>query len=212
VPPQIVIPVKSFSAAKQRLSSSLNSAERAQLAEAMCLDVIEIAITVAPVLVVTHAPEVGRIATAAGAEVLLEDGMHGHRHAAERAVRALSHRPEDMVLLIPSDAPAVSADELRDLLQRATSPGDLVLVPNRDGEGTNGMCFRAGRSIPFHFGPGSLAKHRSEAKRLSLRCQVVEKDGLALDIDTADDLVELRRRRRMLPKRTAAFLCSASRS
>ena len=57
------------------------------------------------------------------------------------------------------------------------------------------MSLPAGARFDLHYGPGSFAAHAAEARRRGLGCVVIEDDELALDLDTADDLDELQRRR-----------------
>lgn len=201
----IVIPIKHFAAAKQRLAPHLTPEQRARLAEAMCRDVLAAALRVAPVLVVAYAAEVAALARSAGAGVLWEDSAQGHSVAAQRGIHALRGVPNDRVLVIPGDAPLVTAAELAALLDGVSGEHDLLLVPNRENEGTNGIACRVAHAIPFQFGPGSLARHQAAAQRAGLTCQTVRVASLALDIDTADDLALLRRNA-TLPVHTAVVL------
>jgi 2-phospho-L-lactate guanylyltransferase len=96
-------------------------------------------------------------------------------------------------LTIPADAPCVTPGELTCLLDAAhagTVPG-LVLVPARDGDGTNAVLAAPPDAFPPSFGPGSFARHLAQAEARGLACRVVELAGLALDIDEPRDLAAL---------------------
>jgi 2-phospho-L-lactate guanylyltransferase len=73
--------------------------------------------------------------------------------------------------------------------------GSVSIVPDRHRDGTNVMSLPAGAQFDLHYGPGSFAAHAAEARRRGIGCIVIEDDDLALDLDTADDLDELQRRK-----------------
>lgn len=203
----IVVPVKSFATAKQRLAGFLSPEQRADLAASLSLDVLRVAAQVAPVVVVTHSSDVAALLGEAGAEIVLEPDASGHSAAVTRAVHALRTRPDQPMLVIPGDAPLITPGELQTLFDALEAPDTLILVPNREGEGTNGIACRVGRAIPFHYGPGSLARHQVEARNAGLSYRIVEMPGLALDIDTPVDFALLRQRGH-LPAHTTRFVRS----
>jgi 2-phospho-L-lactate guanylyltransferase len=67
----------------------------------------------------------------------------------------------------------------------------VTVVPDRAGNGTNGICVPAGAGFTFSYGPGSCARHVEEAHRLGLSVRVVPDPFLALDVDVPADLAEL---------------------
>ena len=75
-------------------------------------------------------------------------------------------------------------------LRPAVGPG-LVIVPDRRRDGSNVVCVPTGCGFRFAYGPGSFARHLSEAERLQLAVTVVEDDALAADIDHPEDLLTL---------------------
>ncbi|HSE37729.1 MAG TPA: hypothetical protein VLG74_10525, partial [Blastocatellia bacterium] len=72
------------------------------------------------------------------------------------------------------------------------SPGAL-LVPSREGTGTNTIIRTPPNLFPSRFGPNSLALHREEASRVGVDCVIVNNARIGLDIDEPDDLVLLLR-------------------
>jgi 2-phospho-L-lactate guanylyltransferase len=65
--------------------------------------------------------------------------------------------------------------------------GGVVLVPDRKLDGTNAIIVPARSRFSFSYGPGSFARHLSEAERAG-ELHVINDNGLALDLDEPADL------------------------
>ena len=189
-----VLPVKSFKDAKQRLEAGLGSGPRRMLAEAMFADVLislRRARTIARVLVVSTDRAAQRLAGAYGA-MLLDEDDRGHNFAAARGVRyALDHRIE-RVLLVPADCPLLAPAEIDELVGREVPTPSALIVPDRHGSGTNALLLTPPDIIDPSFGPDSRARHESESQVAGVFHSVLDVPTLALDVDTPDDLEELR--------------------
>lgn len=189
-----VLPVKSFTDAKQRLEPRLEPAPRRMLAEAMFADVL-IALrrtrAIARILVVSTDRAAQRVAGAYGATLLDEDDR-GHNYAAARGVRhALDHEIE-RVLLVPGDCPLLDPAEVDQLVSREVPARSALIIPDRHGSGTNGLLLTPPNVIDPSFGPGSRARHEEESVAASIFHRALDVPSLALDIDTPEDLDELR--------------------
>lgn len=188
-----VLPVKSFSRAKRRLGEAVGGSERAELAAAMVRDVLSTLVAVPEideVVVVTAEPVAARAAEDAGATVVDDPVEAGQSAAAARGIDAALVRGADRVLLVPGDCPALDAHELAALLAR---PGEVVIVPDRHGTGTNALLLTPPTAIPPSFGAGSFARHAALARAAGAQVKVAALPSLALDVDTPDDLATLRR-------------------
>ena len=188
-----ILPVKSFAAAKQRLTEALGPGARVALAQAMLVDVLASIRRVPGVdgLAVVTSDRTAQSAAAGlhpGAVLLREDGQSGHSAAAMLGIRSALADDYDRVLLIPGDTPLVKAAELAALLAGSTG---VVVVPDRHGTGTNALVMTPPDAIEPSFGPGSLARHVAAAEAAGVPCRVQEVPGLALDVDTPDDLAAL---------------------
>jgi len=64
----------------------------------------------------------------------------------------------------------------------------LVIVPSRDGTGTNAMMRTPPTLFPSHFGGGSFAKHLAEAERAHARVMVRRNARVEMDVDDEADL------------------------
>jgi 2-phospho-L-lactate/phosphoenolpyruvate guanylyltransferase len=189
-----VLPVKRFDDAKQRLDRTLNAGTRRALAEAMVSDVLHglrRAQGVDKVIVVTGESGAEALARAYDAESIPDDDR-GHSHAARSGVDWALERAYDRVLLVPGDCPALDPNEVDDLVRDGMSAPDVVIVPDRHGEGTNALLLAPPDVIAPSFGPGSRARHEQAAEAAGARWRIAEPRSLVLDVDTAEDLAALR--------------------
>jgi 2-phospho-L-lactate/phosphoenolpyruvate guanylyltransferase len=193
-----VLPIKRFGVAKQRLDSGLSDGTRRALAEAMVTDVL-IALRRAKgideVLVVSG--ETMAVALAAGydaAAVIDDPDDIGHSAAAVRGVQAAMERGATRVLLVPGDCPALDPSEIDELLEDAdgVDTPDVVVVPDRHGDGTNALLLTPPDAIRPAFGPGSRERHERLAQEAGATCTAIAVPTLGLDVDTVDDLAALR--------------------
>ena len=187
----LLIPVKDPTHAKTRLAELLTEGERRQLAWAMFEDVTgAIANTRKPdrvVIVSSFTPAVAR-ARELGWDVLVEESQISESASVDRASRLLSERGFDTVMRLPADLPLVRAEDIDELLSiELASPGAL-LVPSREGTGTNAIIRTPATLFPSRFGPNSLALHKQEAARAGVECVIVKNARIALDIDDPADV------------------------
>jgi 2-phospho-L-lactate/phosphoenolpyruvate guanylyltransferase len=188
-----VLPVKSFSRAKQRLGEAIGGSERADLAAAMVRDVLATLVSVPElddVVLVTAEPVAARAGEEAGVTVVHDPDEAGQSAAAARGIDAALVRGAERVVLVPGDCPALDAQELATLLGRSA---DVVIVPDRHGSGTNALLLTPPTAIAPSFGAGSFARHAALARAAGAEVKVCELPSLGLDVDTPDDLAALRR-------------------
>lgn len=95
----------------------------------------------------------------------------------------VARRSSGPTLIIHADLPLLAIPEVGDLLAKAGRSG-YALAPDRAATGTNALALVDPIGFAFHFGPGSFARHREGAEGAA---QIVERPGLATDIDTPDD-------------------------
>lgn len=195
-----ILPVKSFARAKQRLGESVDEELRLQLAGAMVADVLfALAQTEAIELtiVVTREQPVAQAARSQGAIVLAEQAESGQSAAVTLGVERALAEGIERVLCIPGDCPALDPAELESLLASSRRPdgaGEVVIVPDRHGTGTNGLLLSPPDAIPPSFGADSCERHRALAREAGLKCRLEAPSSLLLDIDTGADLTALRER------------------
>jgi len=184
----VLLPVKTFANAKQRLAGAIDPGTRAGLARAMCTDVMNaLAGTRVPerVIVFTAADEVVELAARFGFDVVNEKCVDGHSAAVNQMVAELSSSSE-RILSIAIDLPRLASSEVDFALDAASDP--VTLIPSRDWTGTNGVVFISPAHIAMEYGEGSFRRHLSKAAAAGHRADVMNLPGIAFDIDTPDDL------------------------
>jgi 2-phospho-L-lactate/phosphoenolpyruvate guanylyltransferase len=184
----VILPVKSFERAKQRLGDTFGGPERAVLAAAMVEDVLDELARAAlgPLVVVTGEPRALASAADAGAVTVIDDREDGQSAAALLGIARARELACERALLVPGDCPLVEADELRELAAHAGLL-DVAVVPDRHGTGTNALALAVDGEFEPQFGPGSCARHVEQAAMKGLVHEVVRVPSLELDVDTRED-------------------------
>ena len=187
-----VLPVKRWDAAKQRLAEDFGKGTRRALVEAMVTDVL-IALRrskrVDLTLVITKEPGVEALAHGYDADAVHDTAEDTHSAAAALGVQRAVERGARRVLLIPGDCPAMDPKEIDALLARPVAEaGEVVIISDRHGTGTNGLLLTPPQVIDPAFGPGSRERHERLAAAAGVPCSVQEVRSLMLDVDTAEDL------------------------
>lgn len=183
-----IVPVKRFSAAKQRLRSVLSADERARLAEAMLCDVL-VALRPARlggILVVTAdtaAAEIGRSFGACIVGDRLEAGVNMAVKQGFQAVRAQGAP----VVIIAADVPFATSDDIAQALT-GLERHSVVLAPAITDGGTNLLAMRSNNLIEPCFGEQSFARHHELARTAKLSCGICDVARLGHDIDRPGDL------------------------
>jgi 2-phospho-L-lactate/phosphoenolpyruvate guanylyltransferase len=191
----VIVLIKDFGDAKQRLRPALGPKARRGLARRNARLAVRAAAAGDRVLVVAGGEGVADLAEAWGADVLLEPKQEGQNPAAARGIARAMAEGADAVLLLSSDLPLVTIDAVREVLDaasRLTAPVSMA-VPAVGRGGTNALYLRPPDAIELQFGSDSLAKFREEAESRGVEFVVHHSDAMALDLDEPGDLARLRR-------------------
>ena len=191
----VVVLIKDFGSAKQRLQPVLGPKSRRALARRNARLAVRAAAAGDRVLVVAGGEGVADLAETWGAEVLLEPRQEGQNVAAARGIARAVEGGAQAVLLLSSDLPLVTIDAVREVLVSASriEAPVAVAVPALGRGGTNALYLRPPGAITLHFGSDSLAKFRQEAENAGVNFAVHQSDAMALDLDEPGDLARLRR-------------------
>jgi 2-phospho-L-lactate guanylyltransferase len=182
--PAPLVPVKALDEAKGRLAPALNPIERRLLAIAMLEDVVA-ALQGVPELerpvVISPDREIWRRADAMGCRVIEEEPGAGDLN------RSLLHAAERLdartgLLVVAADLPLASPEAIGRVLAAADG-APVVVVPSRDGAGTNVLAWRDPASFAPSFGPASASRHLAAPGAVRH-----EDPELAADVDTVADL------------------------
>jgi 2-phospho-L-lactate/phosphoenolpyruvate guanylyltransferase len=190
-----IIPVKRLDAGLRRLEGALGPIEREQLAEALFLDIIAKlprSRCIDDTLVVTADPSVSRHARWLGHEILEQPDDAGHSQAAIAGAEAARAAGADRVAMLAADCPLLDTEELDRHLGR--TPQAALLVPDHRGTGTNALVLSPPDAIEPAFGPESCSRHISRARAAGIGFTLERVESLAIDLDTPEDMRELRDR------------------
>lgn len=188
-----ILPIKRLASAHGRLADVLAPDERRLLAEAMFRDTLgklRRARTIDDTLIVTADEAVARHARWLGHPVLEQAGDLGHSRAAAAGVRVALAEGAQRVAMLPVDCPLFNPRELDAHL--GNTPRTALIVPDRHGTGTNALVLTPPDAFEPAFGPDSCARHIARARAAGLGFALETIQSLALDLDTADDMRELR--------------------
>ena len=184
----IVVPIRSFRVAKQRLSSVIDNDARSRLMREFAAIALDACGPHASA-VVTSDLDVYDFAAGRGVVVLDDpgslDGAARRGFAWARAIGA------DRVVVLHADLPFVR--NLDDLV----APGRArlaVLVPDQRRDGTPALSLPVDTTFAFSYGPGSFARHCLHAEAAGLAVQVLEDPDLGFDVDLPEDMRVLQQR------------------
>jgi 2-phospho-L-lactate/phosphoenolpyruvate guanylyltransferase len=187
----LLLPIKDLRNAKQRLAGVLTADERTGLAQAMLADTVRALRVVRhadKIFVVTNYAPAIEIAHENGWQVLREDRQISESVSVDAASRECERLGVTALLRLPLDIPLVQPSDLDDLFEIHCPPPGLVIVPSRDGTGTNAILRTPPSLFPSHFGSGSFAKHCAEAERTSANIVKCRNIRLEMDVDDEADL------------------------
>lgn len=188
----IILPITSLDEAKSRHATHLSREQRKSLARAMLRDVSrQLQQLRRQCLIVLASPdwEMVEFALEQGWEAIHEDRPGSESESVDRASALLERRGVTQALRIPADIPLLRASDLDRLLAVELKPPSAILVPSRDGTGTNALLRTPPTAFPSRFGPESLRLHQAEAQQRQVSVLIEENPRLALDLDTVQDLL-----------------------
>lgn len=191
----VVVLIKDFDSAKQRLRPALGTKSRRALARRNARLAVDAAMAGDHLLVVAGGEEVAELAASWGADVLLEPREEGQNVAAQRGIKRAMEGGADAVLLLSSDLPLVTGESVRAMLASVArlKPPVAVAVPAIGRGGTNALFMNPPDAIGLHFGDESLARFREEAEARGVKFVVHHSDAMAFDLDEPSDLARLSR-------------------
>jgi 2-phospho-L-lactate/phosphoenolpyruvate guanylyltransferase len=196
----IVVVARVGDGAKSRLAGRLNADQRRKLALAMLADVLDTCQQarglISGTLAVVDEPAARAVALRGGALAIADPGVGDMNAAVAAGVAAVTKLGAKTVLIVPGDVPLISVADIRALLDSAGAESRAVVIgASNDGYGTNALVLRPADVIAPAFGPPSVGRHVQLGLAAGAHTVVRAGLGLALDIDTPDDLQALPKER-----------------
>jgi 2-phospho-L-lactate/phosphoenolpyruvate guanylyltransferase len=187
----LLLPVKDLRNAKKRLIGVLTPEERLGLAQAMLADAIRVVQRVDcadKVFMVTSYQPAADLAEENGWEILRESRQISESDSVDAASRICEQRGVRALLRLPLDLPLVQPRDVDELLGIECDAPAMVIVPSRDGTGTNALLRTPPKLFPSHFGERSFAKHLGEARDVGATIFIRRNPRLEMDVDDEADL------------------------
>jgi 2-phospho-L-lactate/phosphoenolpyruvate guanylyltransferase len=189
-----VVPVKSLSEAKHRLSTKLSPEERRRLVLAMLKDVLQAiqnSDVFSEILVVspeeTLENETGNVAV----QFVKQKGS-GLNAAIRQISGKLSNSHATSMTTILADLPLTGPKDFEEVAKISRENPRVVLAPSLTG-GTNVIAMSPPRVIPNSYGRWSYSKHLRAGQKLGVSVYSISNSRLSFDVDTIRDLSTLRR-------------------
>jgi 2-phospho-L-lactate guanylyltransferase len=184
-----IIPVKPLGAGKSRLAAVLGAEQRAALNKHLFGRVLNATLGVFKsdrISVVTADPLL--LPMMRGQDIhALEDQGRGLNAALGLGCRFAADRGARAIVVLPSDLPNVTADDVRALISAIGSSPGCAIAPDQQEQGTNALALAPPDPDFFRFGLDSFQAHLAAAKARGLKMRILRRPGLAQDLDTPDE-------------------------
>jgi 2-phospho-L-lactate/phosphoenolpyruvate guanylyltransferase len=185
---RVIVPHRGLEAAKTRLSPVLSAEERGELAAHLLRRVLRVARqAIADVVVITPSAALRELVEEAGARLLVQRGL-GLNEGLDQARAAAVAEGIETLIVLHGDLPELALADVEALTAAVPGPTGVAIAPDKTGTGTNGLALQPPDVIGFHFGAGSRAAHELAARTAGVAAVIVERPGLAFDLDTPEDL------------------------
>lgn len=198
----LAIPMKDPADAKTRLGVCLSPKERARLAIALFVNVVE-CVKIArlqvryrhiDVAVITSSPTIRQLAKRLCVKCINDGGAGSLNRAISRAARRATAEGYASMCILPGDLADPSIRDLAQLLDYPSQAGDVVICPAKD-MGTNALMVPLPSPIPFQYGERSFHRHYRTSVDADHMTIMLPLTTLRRDVDTLNDLRDLYRRR-----------------
>lgn len=187
----VLVPVKALAQGKSRLSVCLSVEARRALSRAMLTDVVTSARSAAGVdrvVVVSSDVSLLQLARQLGVDTVDEGYPRGLNGAVAVGTEFCLQLGATAVLVLLADLPLVTPGDIELIFRQMNEEPQVIIVPCKEGEGTNALLRYPPEVVPTRFGGPSLEAHRKVAREYSIACQTVEIPHIAFDIDSSEDL------------------------
>ena len=184
-----IIPVKTFSLAKTRLS--LSTKQKEDLCKIM-LEEIVYTLSMSPhiykTIIVTKekgAIEIGRKYNAIS---IIDNDEKNVNSAIALADKYLLENEFDASIIFPQDIPYIKTQDIDFILNYMTPPNFAIVVPSRRFDGTNALVRMPINLMTTHYDEDSYKIHMNTAKEVTRNVALVFVKRIMLDVDNLEDL------------------------
>ena len=204
----ILIPMRSLSDGKTRLSNLLSPNSRAKLIKLLFTQLLEKLKTLkveyppifSDIVVITPCNEVKKICKQFDIIILKEQNLNGLNSALRKGLSWSLENFYDSSLIIPGYIIDPDADDLKKILEMGKRSRDSMIICPSTDFGTNALFLPIPTKIDLQFGPNSFFEHQKEASRKSIETIIAPLESLKDDLDTGKDLKVLKTKKPSLFK------------
>ena len=184
-----IIPVKSFSKAKTRLTiSSEKTVDMCKLMLGEVLQTISTSKKIDNTIIVSHDQSAFDIGKKFGVIEVFDELESGVNNAITLADEYISDSEFDTSIILPQDIPFFNSSDLDNLFSFFQRKNSVIIVPSRQFNGTNSLIRNPSRIMTTRYDEGTYKSHLDEAKCNNIDFSLVLIRRLMLDIDTKDDI------------------------
>ena len=184
-----IIPVKSFSKAKTRLTiSSEKTVDICKLMLGEVLQTISTSKKIDNTIIVSHDQSAFDIGKKFSAIEVFDELESGVNNAITLADEYISDSEFSTSIILPQDIPFFNNSDLDNLFSFFQRKNSVVIVPSRQFNGTNSLIRNPSTIITTRYDEGTYKSHLDEAKCNNVDFSLVLIRRLMLDIDSQDDI------------------------
>ena len=184
-----IIPVKSFSKAKTRLTiSSEKTVDICKLMLGEVLQTISTSKKIDNTIIVSHDQSAFDIGKKFSVIEVFDELESGVNNAITLADEYISDSEFDTSIILPQDIPFFNSSDLDNLFSFFQRKNSVVIVPSRQFNGTNSLIRNPSRVMTTRYDEGTYKSHLDEAKCNNVDFSLVLIRRLMLDIDSQDDI------------------------
>ena len=184
-----IIPVKSFSKAKTRLTiSSEKTVDICKLMLGEVLQTISTSKKIDNTIIVSHDQSAFDIGKKFSAIEVFDELESGVNNAITLADEYISDSEFSTSIILPQDIPFFNNSDLDNLFSFFQRKNSIIVVPSRQFNGTNSLIRNPSRVMTTRYDEGTYKSHLDEAKCNNVDSSLVLIRRLMLDIDSQDDI------------------------
>ena len=184
-----IIPVKSFSKAKTRLTiSSEKTVDICKLMLGEVLQTISTSKKIDNTIIVSHDQSAFDIGKKFNAIEVFDELESGVNNAITLADEYISDSEFSTSIILPQDIPFFNNSDLDNLFSFFQRKNSIIVVPSRQFNGTNSLIRNPSRVMTTRYDEGTYKSHLDEAKCNNVDFSLVLIRRLMLDIDSQDDI------------------------
>ena len=186
-----ILPVKQYAVGKSRLQGIFSETELVKLNQNLfesTFTKIQQTSGIDRILVVSKEESARAWCKSQGGIPLREEDQSSLNAAIVQAQDYVSNHGGGRIMVLPSDLPLMTSNDLESMMNLADGERMLVIVPDHYQSGTNALLMSEPHLIEPNFGTGSFRKHTRQAREKNIDLVVYLCKNIQWDLDTSLEL------------------------